>query len=209
VSLARFTKHLERIRVRRRKQSKQQEQQKKHKTPSLKSLSTWFDFGAWRGLIALIVSLECILCSCIEWEVWEAWMAWMDVVGVFIASNHFLAVGWLCCRWAHRTVQWCTGHCTVHCLVHATSTNRWGLELLTVEVLCPLVAPDSPVRSDFAGWLLHCSLFLSQRSRPLGEVDRCSVGAPESLVAHRTVQWIIVDWFWENPRAASSRGASA
>jgi hypothetical protein len=30
------------------------------------------------------------------------------------------------------------------------SAHRWGLERLTVEVLCPLAAPDSPVCSDFA-----------------------------------------------------------
>jgi hypothetical protein len=34
--------------------------------------------------------------------------------------------------------------------VRATSADRWGLERLTVEVLCPLVAPDSPVCSAFA-----------------------------------------------------------
>jgi hypothetical protein len=50
----------------------------------------------------------------------------------------------------HRTVRWYTGHGTVHCLVLATSTDRWGLEWLTIEVLCPLVAPDSLVPSDFA-----------------------------------------------------------
>jgi hypothetical protein len=65
---------------------------------------------------------------------------------VFIASNHFLAVG---CRWH-------TGQGTVHCPVPATSADRWGLELLTVEVFCLLAALDSPVahqtylvRSDF------------------------------------------------------------
>jgi hypothetical protein len=47
-------------------------------------------------------------------------------------------------------VRWCTGHGIVHCPVRATSANRWGLERLTVEVICPLAAPDSPVRSDFA-----------------------------------------------------------
>jgi hypothetical protein len=55
----------------------------------------------------------------------------MEVVGgVFIASNHFLAVGCFCCRWAHRTVRWCTGHGTVHCTVPATSADHWGLERL-------------------------------------------------------------------------------
>jgi hypothetical protein len=51
---------------------------------------------------------------------------------------------------AHRTVRWCTGHGIVHCPMHATPADRCGLEWLTVEVLCPLAAPDSPVCSDFA-----------------------------------------------------------
>jgi hypothetical protein len=34
------------------------------------------------------------------------WRRWL---GVFIASNHFLAVGWVCWRWAHRIVRWRTG----------------------------------------------------------------------------------------------------
>jgi hypothetical protein len=39
---------------------------------------------------------------------------------------------------------------TVHCPVCATSARRWGLEWSTFEVVCPVVASDSPVRSDFA-----------------------------------------------------------
>jgi hypothetical protein len=50
---------------------------------------------------------------------------------------------------AHRTVRWCAEQGTVHYPVRATSARHWGLERLTVEVLCPVVAPDSPVRSDF------------------------------------------------------------
>jgi hypothetical protein len=51
----------------------------------------------------------------------------------------------------------------MHCPVRATSADRWGLERLTVEGLCPLVVPDSPVRSDFAVLtsdfcFVHCSL---------------------------------------------------
>jgi hypothetical protein len=49
-------------------------------------------------------------------------------------------------------------------------------------------------------WLLLCPLFLRQRSRPLDEVDRCSVGSPDSLVTHRSVRWILVEWLSENPR---------
>jgi hypothetical protein len=153
VSLASFTKHLARIRVRRRKQSKQQ---KKHKTPTVKSLSTWFDFGAWRGLIALIVSLECILCYCIEWEVWEPWMAWMEVVGGIYSPNHYFS---RCCRWAHRT--W---HYSLSCECHVYRPLGFGaIDLWSLRSSCSTGqsggTPDSPVRSDFADWLLTSALF--------------------------------------------------
>jgi hypothetical protein len=55
-----------------------------------------------------------------------------------------------CCRWAHQTVQWCTGQKKVKNNVRANTSDRCGLERLIVEVLCPLAALDSPVRSDFA-----------------------------------------------------------
>jgi hypothetical protein len=163
--------------VRRREQSKQQEQQKKHKWSSLKSLSTW------RGFDPLIVSWSVCLCSSIECEGLKTWMAWMVVVGGYIYSpNHYSS---RCCRWAHRTVRWCTGHSTIHCPVCATSADRWGLEWLTVEVLCPLGAPNSLVCSNSANLTsdfctIHCSFH--QRSRSLGAVDRCSVSSLDSLV---------------------------
>jgi hypothetical protein len=104
-----------------------------------------------------------------------------DGWGVFIASNHFLAIGWLCCRWTHRTVRWCAGHITVHCPVCATSAGRWGLELLTVELFYLLAALDSPVRSDFTDWLWLLTVRL-YCSRPLAKLTV----AP---LAHRTVRW--------------------
>jgi hypothetical protein len=92
------------------------------------------------------------------------------------SPNHYTS---RCCRWAHQTVRWCIGHVTVHCPVHATSANRWGLELLTVEVLCPLAAPDSPVCSNFA---VLTSDFCTIHSSSIRAVDRCSVGSPDSPV---------------------------
>jgi hypothetical protein len=92
------------------------------------------------------------------------WRRWL---GVFIVSNHFLAVGWVCCRWAHRTVWWCTGQVlfTVRCVTcqHAC----WGLERSTVGTLCPIAAPDSSVPhrtcSDFSALTsaAYCSLWQS------------------------------------------------
>jgi hypothetical protein len=66
-----------------------------------------------------------------------------------------------------------TRHSIVHCPVRATSVDRWGLELLTVEVVCPFGAPDSPVRPVIAECLLnsdaaYCGVV--NHSRPLGEM---------------------------------------
>jgi hypothetical protein len=84
----------------------------------------------------------------------------MVVVGGICSPNHYSSC---CYRWAHQTVWWCTRHSTVHCPVSATSADHWGFELLTVEVFCPLAAPDSPVRSDFVVLTsdfcsVHCSV---------------------------------------------------
>jgi hypothetical protein len=95
------------------------------------------------------------------------WRRWL---GVFIASNHFLVVSCFYWRWAHRTVRWCTGHVlsTVWCAPR--QHTRWGLEQSAVEVVCPVVSPDSlvphqtcPVHSGFSAMTsdLHCSLWQS------------------------------------------------
>jgi hypothetical protein len=65
------------------------------------------------------------------------------------------------------------------------SADHWGLERLTIEVLCPLVASDSLVRYDFVVLTsnfctVHCSS--RQRSRTLAKLTV----AP---LAHRTVRW--------------------
>jgi hypothetical protein len=114
----------------------------------------------------------------------------MVVVGGIYNPNHYSS---RCCRWAHRTVWWCTGHSTFHCPVSATSADYWGLEWLTVEVLCPLVALDSlvahrtcPVLSDFTALTsdfctVHFLLFMQST---IGSVDHCSVGSLDSLVIY-------------------------
>jgi hypothetical protein len=76
----------------------------------------------------------------------------MVVVGGIYSPNHYSS---RCCRWH-------TGHDTVHCPVRATLADRWGLEWLTVEVLCRLATTDSLVCYDFAVltsdfYVVHCS----------------------------------------------------
>jgi hypothetical protein len=59
-------------------------------------------------------------------------------LGVFIAPTTKMAVGELCCRWAHWIVRCATGHCPVCQPRHPTVRVRL-LELLTCG------PPDSPV----------------------------------------------------------------
>jgi hypothetical protein len=144
---------------------------------SLKSLSGGVDFGTWRGFW----SIECVL----EWSLlllyWMLnsehldsfeWGGW----GVFIAPNHFLVVGKVYWRWAHRIV-------TVHCPMRATSArplgfgvvDRWGR--LHRTVWC-----QTGQSNDL--WLLprHCSslfIYVVDRWRA---GSRCSDGSPDSPV---------------------------
>jgi hypothetical protein len=133
----------------------------------------WVDLEAWRGFYLWNASWSEYYCSCIECELQKTWMLLKEVVGgVFIASNHFLVVGWVCCQWAHRTVRWCTGQGTVHCPVRATSACPLGFR--EVDRWNPLscscnrqsgATPDMSMSGVF--WLsaltsdLHCSLLPS------------------------------------------------
>jgi hypothetical protein len=87
--------------------------------------------------------------------------------------------------------------------LRATSADRWCLVLLTIEVVRPCGAPDSPVahrtvRCDLTSQTVSDLLMLQTAV----VVDRCSW-------THRTVQWILVDERWEFLRAASSWCAPA
>jgi hypothetical protein len=138
-----------------------------------------------RAWICQLYDLECCLDSHhLKWSVGV----------VFIATNQIVAVVEGCWRWAHRTVQWAT-----------TSPYHQGLELVDRWRLCPHVAPDSPVPSDLLLWLLprHCTALFTRQSRPLHADSRCSAGAPDSPVVHRTVQWIIAELRLENPKLKS------
>jgi hypothetical protein len=44
---------------------------------------------AWRGFDLLNVSWSGVFCSCIECDIQNTWMDMNEVVGVFIAHNHF------------------------------------------------------------------------------------------------------------------------
>jgi hypothetical protein len=129
VSLALLTKHLG-TRMRKEESDPSTRAQRTRTKHSLKSLSGWNEFEAWRGFdsielclgvnaLALVLNVKCWKLGCLEW-----W--WL---GVFIALNHHIAVGDGCCRWAHRTVRCATKHCPVCQPCHPTVRVR---VLLTV-----------------------------------------------------------------------------
>jgi hypothetical protein len=153
---------------------------------------------------------ECC-CSCIEWELQKTWIHWRRWLGVFIDSNHFLAVGWFCWRWAHRTVWWRTRHSlfTVRCAPRRHA--RWSSERVDRWSLCPVFAPDSPVphktcpvRSDFSTLTLSRTVkfTLCLCRRPLREL----AVAP---LTHRTVRWIIAERALWIPESGWFAGCSA
>jgi hypothetical protein len=99
--------------------------------------------------------------------------------GVFIAPTTIPAVA----------VDVHTGHSVVYCLVSATSADRWGLERLTIEIVCLLAAPDSLV----AHRIVRCILTLQT---DFCAVDCAAVNAVNrwvkltvALLSHRTVRW--------------------
>jgi hypothetical protein len=116
---------------------------------------------------------------------------------VFIATNQIVAVGEGCWRWVHRTVRCATGQCPVchrtvsgapprHLVVRPWSWSTVGGFVLMWHrtVRCHTrqsVAPPTAALTSAA------VLFIRQ-SRPLRVDSRCSAGAPDSLVAHRTVR---------------------
>jgi hypothetical protein len=198
-----------------KKATKQQEQQLKHKTPSLKSLNT-FKHLTWFWHLESIEGFECVF------GVYSFLLYWMKRVGCLDGLNGggwegiyspttILSVGWLLCRWAHRTVRWRTRHSIVHCPMRAMSTDRWALELLTVEDFCSFGAPDSPVGPIVADYLLTSDATDCKRSLAVDRwwswpllrgITGQSGGTPDSSV-------IIKNEHQEFPRAASSRSASA
>jgi hypothetical protein len=95
--------------------------------------------------------------------------------GVFIAPTTILVA----------VVDGHTRHSNVHCPVSAMLADRWGLEVLTVEIFCLLAAPDSPVRPSIADYLLTSGTTDCARSRAVDRWLKLTV----ALLSHRTIRW--------------------
>jgi hypothetical protein len=118
----------------------------------------------WSVLFALVLSVEGGKLGCLEW-----W--WL---GVFIASTTILAVGWVLCRQAHRTL-----HCSLSGACHVS--RPLGFEQSIVDFVCPCGAPDNPVLPDVADCLWRFEPVAFTWQSTVGEDDCCSW-------AHRTVR---------------------
>jgi hypothetical protein len=89
----------------------------------------------WSVFFSLVLNEESGILGWFEW-----W--WL---GCIYSPNHYSSRWLTLYRWAHRIVWSCTGHNTIHYPVRDTLSDRWGLEQLMVEVVCPFATLDSPV----------------------------------------------------------------
>jgi hypothetical protein len=128
-------------------------------------------------------------------------------LGVFITPTTKRTVGGGCCRMAHRTVRCTTGHYLVRQPRHQ-AIGFWPLELLTGG------PPDSPVVHRTV--TIHClvrllALFWLLRAQARIVHFYCSVADDRwrcvavTLLAHRTVRWIIAERLPEFPKVISSK----
>jgi hypothetical protein len=105
-------------------------------------------------------------------------------------------------------------HRTVYCSLSGACHVSRPLGFGAVDRWSPLSSCET--RQSGAFWLrgsnfllAHCSLFIWYHSRPLGAVDRCSVGSPFRPCAHWTVRWFIAERLTEKIESGQFVGALA
>jgi|SRR5690242_9044448 hypothetical protein len=89
----------------------------------------------WSVFFALVLNEESVMLG---------WLEWWWLGGIY-SPNHYSSCWLTALSMGTPDSLVVHQHSIVHYLVHATSADRWSLELLTVEVVCPFAAPDSPV----------------------------------------------------------------
>jgi hypothetical protein len=117
-------------------------------TKTLSQVTKWLRWiwnfeRIWSLKLFLGVNARALVLNVNFWKL--GWGGW----GLFIAPNHFLAVGKGYWRWAHRIV-------TVHCPLCATSVRPLGFGAVDRWRCLPFcctrqsgATPDSPVTSNF------------------------------------------------------------
>jgi hypothetical protein len=126
---------------------------------------------------ALVLNANCWKLGCLQW-----W--WL---GVFIAPTTKTAVREDCFQWAHRTVQYATGHCPVRQPRHPAVRV---LMVSTVGALTSWGTEQSGAPSGAALTLrelsTHCSRHCSFLQTIVGVVAVAPLGTPDIPMLHRT-----------------------
>jgi hypothetical protein len=136
-----------------------------------------------RARICQLYDLECCLGShTLKWPVGV----------VFIATNQ------ICSRWRRLLAMGASDSPVRHQIVSDTPPRHpvvraWSWSTVGGFVLMRHRTVRCP--SDLLLWLLprYCAALFIRQSRPLCADNRCSAGAPDSLVVHRAVRWIIAE----------------
>jgi hypothetical protein len=133
-------------------------------------------------------------CSCIEWRVVNAWMVEVEVVGGIYSPQPPIQL------LEQAVVDGCIGQSgappdTIRCASHVTPPLRfWRFRPLE---LCLHVAPDRYCALSGAPLVaaltlcelsVHCSTLQVSVAVDRCAGSRCSAGAPDSMVAHRTIR---------------------
>jgi hypothetical protein len=133
------------------------------------------------------------------------WLEWRWLKGIYSPQPPNNRWGWAAVD--GRTGQSGAPPDTVRCASHVTQPlgfgSFWPLEALssaTPDMHCSL--SGAPLTGGSA--LPHTvPLILQLLQATVARSSHCSASAPDSPVAHRTVQWIIAERVQRNPRVAS------
>jgi hypothetical protein len=130
---------------------------------------------------ALVMNVMLRNLGCLEW-----W--WLG--GIYSPQPPNNSLGWLLSMGAPDTGR-CASHVTQplgfgsYRTLEALSSCGTGQSGATSDKHCSLSGAPLTLRSDSAA---HCSSVLQLLQSTVAPSSRCSSGAPDSLVAHRTVQ---------------------
>jgi hypothetical protein len=96
---------------------------------------------------------------------------------------------------------------TVWCASHITqplgSGGFWPLEALSSSGTGQTLFTVRCASDECSDFCTHCSSDPRLLQSTVAPKSRCSTGAPDSPVAHRTVRWIIAEHTLRNPRVES------
>jgi hypothetical protein len=104
---------------------------------------------------------------------------------------------------------WCASHVTQplgfghYRPLEPLSSSGIGQSCAAPDRYCSLSGAPLTGGSALPRTVAHCSSGIKLLQATVARSSRCSAGAPDSPVAHRTVRWVIAERAGWNPRVAS------